>query len=149
MSEHVIDNFLCNVANRTHCNNNSVCIRSAVVVEQLIICTDLSVNLIHVIFNNIGKCIIILVASFSVLEEYIAVFSGATKNRMFRVDSSCTECSNCILIYHRLKIFIIPYFDLLNFMRSTEAVKEIDKRNSALYCCQMSNSAEVHNFLRI
>ena len=134
MSVHIVYNFFCNVAYRTHSYDNSVCIRSAVVVEELIVCTELFVYLAHVFFNNIGKSIVIFVAGFSVLEEYIAVFCRAAKNGMFGVESACAECCESILVYHRFEIVIIPCFDFLDFVRSSETVEEVDKRYSALDC---------------
>ena len=50
-----------------------------------------------------------------------------------------------IHIYHFLKIVVIPYFDLLDLVRCSETVKEVDKRNTALNSCEMSYRAKVHN----
>ena len=134
LSHEVINNFLSNVADRAHSYDYSFCIGSAVVVEEFIIGTDFSVNLVHVIFNDCRKCFIVLVAGFSVLEEDIAVFSGTTEYRLFRIECSCTESGDSVFVHHACEFIVIPYFDFLDFMRSTETVKEVDERNSALNC---------------
>ena len=129
-----INCFLNSIANRAHSNNYSVGILCAIVVEKLIIGTELFINHIHIHLGCCNSVIIILIASLSVLEEYITVFGRATKNRSFRIERSCTECLNIIHIHHRFEFIIIPNFNLLNFVRSTESVKEMQKRHSALKC---------------
>ena len=53
-------------------------ISSAVVVEQLIVSTNLGINLVHIFLNDCRKGIIVRVAGFSCLEEDIRVLSGAS-----------------------------------------------------------------------
>ena len=43
-----------------------------------------------------------------------------------------TEFSDCFQICHILKIFIIPCFDLLDFVRCTESVEEVDERTDSI-----------------
>ena len=116
-----------------------LCISSAVVVEQLVICTDLSVNLVHVLLNNCRKCIVVGVTCLSCLEENIRVLSRTSLAWMIWIQSVLTECCNRIHISHILQILVIPGLDLLDLVRCTETVKEVDERNFALDCCQMSN----------
>ncbi len=126
-----------------------LCILCAVVIEELIVCAELCVNLAHILLNNRRNCVVVLVASLTVLEEDIVVLVRTTHYGMLGVKSSVSECSNCIHIAHFLKILIIPNFDLLDLVRCTETVEEVDERNSALNCCKVSNCAEIHNLLRV
>ena len=50
-----------------------------------------------------------------------------------------TEFSDRIHISHILQIFVIPGLDLLDLMRCTETIEEVDERNFTLDSCQMSN----------
>ena len=146
---HVINNFFGNVADRTHSDDNSVSVGCAVVVEELVVGAELGIDLVHIFFHDSRKCVIVLVAGFSVLEEDIAVFSRAAKHRSFRIEGTFSERLDSVHIDHFLKVCIIPDFDLLNFVRSAEAVEEVDKRNAALNGGKMSNCREIHDFLRV
>ena len=66
---------------------------------------------------------------------------------MIRVQRMITELLDCIHICHVFQIFIIPGLDLLNLVRCTESIEEVDKRNFAFDCCKMCNRCQVHNFL--
>ena len=98
---------------------------------------------------NFGNCVIILVAGLSCLEEDIVVLSSTSCYRMLRVKSTTAESLNCIPIKHIAEVCVIPLLNLLNFVRSSETVKEMKERNSALNSCKVSNSGKVHTFLRI
>ena len=83
------------------------------------------------------------------LEEDIVVLVRTAHYGMLGIECSLSESGNCIQIAHFLEIIIIPNLDLLNLVRGTEAVEEIDERNSALDSCKVSDCTEIHNFLRI
>ena len=83
------------------------------------------------------------------LEEDLAGFVGSAQYGMLRIQCACTECFDRIHIDHLCQIGIIPCLDLLHLVGSTESVKEVDERYSALNCGQMCNRTQVHNFLRV
>ena len=83
------------------------------------------------------------------LEEDIIVLVRTAHYGMLGVKRSVSECSNCIHVAHFFKIIVIPNFDLLNLVRCTETVEEVNERNSAFNSCKMSDCTEIHNFLRI
>ncbi|SCI83182.1 Uncharacterised protein [uncultured Clostridium sp.] len=124
-----------------------LCIGSAVVVEQFVVRSDLLVYLVHVFLYDGRHSVIVFVTCFSCLEEDVRVLSGAAQHRMFRIQRTGTVCINRIHVHHFLQIFIIPHLNLLDLMRSSETVKEMNKGNPAFNRSQMSNSAQVHNFL--
>ena len=75
-------------------------VSSSVVVEQLVICADLSVYFIHVLLYDCRKSIVVRVTCLSCLEEDIRVLSGTSLYRMVRVQSVLTECINGVHISH-------------------------------------------------
>ena len=83
------------------------------------------------------------------LEEYVAIFMGTTHYRTLRIQGTLAECFYRIHIAHISQIVVIPNFDLLDFVGGTETVKEVDEGNAALQGSQMSNSGQIHNFLRV
>ena len=44
---------------------SSLCIGSTVVVKELVVCADLLVDLVHILFNDSGNSVIIFIASLS------------------------------------------------------------------------------------
>ena len=67
--------------------------------------------------------------------------------RMLRVEACITECLDSVHVAHFLKVFVIPYCDLLDLVGCSESVEEVEERNSAFDSCKVSYRSEVHNFL--
>ncbi len=59
--EHVVDDFFCCITYRAHGDDDLFSIRSAIVVEELVVCADLLVDLVHVVFHYARECFIVLV----------------------------------------------------------------------------------------
>ena len=51
------------------------------------------------------------------------------------------------MVDHLIEIFIVPDLDLLDFVRSSETVEEVDERKFALDCCAVSYRSQIHDFL--
>ena len=117
------------------------------VVEQFVVCSDLSVNFVHVFLYDCRHSIVVWVTCFTSLEECIRVLSWSSFTWMVRVQCMCTEFLDCILIYEIFQIFVIPCFDLLDFVWCTETIEEVNERNFTFQCCTMCNRCQVHNFL--
>ncbi len=83
------------------------------------------------------------------LEENVAVFVRTAHLGMFGVQSLGTELLNSLHVAHFLQVFRIPLFDLLGSCRSTEPLEEVHERNMAFDSGQVSNGAQIHNFLRV
>ena len=122
-------------------------VSSSVVVEQLVVCSDLLIYLVHVLLYDSRKGIVVGVAGLSGLEEDIRILRGSSLAGMVGVQRMLSEGVNRVHIYHIFQILIIPGLDLLDLMGSTESVKEIDEGNLSLDCCQMGNRSQIHNFL--
>ena len=122
-------------------------ISSAVVVEQLIVSTNLGINLVHIFLNNCRKSVIVWVAGFSCLEEDIRVLSRASLAWMIWIQCMLAESIYSVHVNHFLKVLIIPGLNLLNLMGCTETVEEVDEWNLALDGCHMCNNCQVHYFL--
>ena len=68
---------------------------------------------------------------------------------MFRIESTLAECLYSVHVNHFFEVVEIPDFDFLQLVRGAETVEEVEEGNTALDCCEVSNGAEVHNFLSI
>ena len=144
----VVDDFLNGLASGTHGDDDLVGIGSAIVVEGLVVGADLLVNLIHVVHDNLGNSVVVLVAGFASLEEDVAVLSLTAEHRMLGVQGAAAERIHSIPIQHLSQIVIVPHLDLLDLMRGAETIEEVEERYPALDCGQMGHGAQVHDFLR-
>ena len=149
MGVEVVDDFFCNIADASHSDDYSICIFCAIVVEELVVCSKLFVDHSHVLLDNCRKFIIELVASFSVLEENVSVFMRTSHVRMLRIESVVSECLYSIHIAHFLKIIIIPYSNLLDFMGCSETIEEVDEWNLSADCGKVGHRRKIHDFLYV
>ena len=149
MSVQVVDDFLSHVVDGAHGNDDAVSIGCAVVVEQLIVGAQLLVDLAHVLLNDGRQSLIVLVAGLTVLEENVVVLVRAAHCGPFGVQGVLAEGIHSIHVHHFLQVFVVPNCNLLDFVGGTEAVEEVDEGNAALNGCQVSNSAQVHDFLHV
>ena len=147
MCGQVVDDLLCHIADGAHCNDDTLSVRCAIVVEELIIGAKLCIDLAHVLLYDGRNCIIVLVAGLTVLEEDVAILMRAAHNRMLRIEGALTECFHSLHVAHLSQIVVIPYLNLLNLVGSAEAVKEVDERHTGLQCCKVCNSRQIHDFL--
>ena len=74
----VIYRFFDCIVYRTHSDDYMFCVGRAVIVKELVICTELCVYLAHVFFNNCRHSVIIWIARLSCLEEYIRILCSAS-----------------------------------------------------------------------
>ena len=83
------------------------------------------------------------------LEEDISVFCGAAESGVIRVERMGAEFVDCVHVDHRRELVVVPYLDLMDLVRGTEAVEEVDERHLALDSCEVSDGSEVHDLLNI
>ncbi len=60
-----------------------------------------------------------------------------------------SEIVDGVLIHHLFQILVVPNFDLLNLMRGSEAVEEVEEGNFTLDGGQVRNRAQIHNLLHV
>ena len=144
----IVNNFFGCVADAAHGYHYLGGIGCAVVVEELVVSAEATVYFVHVFLDNCGEIVVGSVCGLAVLEEYVAVLSGAAENGVSGHIGACAECGNGILVKHFAQLIIIPYFDFLQLVRGAETVEEVEEGNSALDACQMGNGAKIHYFLR-
>ena len=145
----VVDYLFCNVTDGAHSHDYTVGIGSTIVVEQVIVCTQLGINLCHVLAYYFGQCVVNRVTSLTMLKEDISVFVRTAHCRMVGVQRVSTECLQSIHVHHVFKVCIVPSLNLLDFVGCAESVKKVQERNAAFQCCQVGNRSQVHDFLCI
>ena len=149
LSGEVVDNFLSNVTDGAHGNDDAICVGSAVIVKQLVVGAELFVNLAHVLLDDLGDSVVVFVGGLTVLEEDISVFVGAAHGGVLRIESSLAEGADGVHVAHVLEVLIVPDSDLLDLVRGAEAVKEVEEGYAALDSCKVSNGSEIHDLLNV
>ncbi len=143
----MVDSLLSSLGYRTHSDDYALSFRITVVVEETVFTTGDTGDFLHVFLYDFRNTVIVFVASLTVLEENVAVFSHAACYRIVGVEGTCAEFSECFLIDERSEVVLIHLFDLLDFVRCTESVEEVDERNTALDSGEVCHTCEVHHFL--
>ena len=98
--------------------------KRAVEDEKLGVRSDLSVNLIHVLLNNLGKSLIVCVACLSCLEEDVGILCRTSLAGMLGIKRMAAESVDCVLIHHILKVLIIPH---LNAVHGADSQRRCNK----------------------
>ena len=111
-----VNSLLDSVANRTHSDDNTLCVLCSVVVKELVVSAKLLVNLVKVHLCCSNSVVVILVTSLSVLEEDVAVLRRAAKYGTLRIECSLTEVCNVLHIDKVAQVLVIPCFNLLYFV---------------------------------
>ena len=145
----VVDDLLERVAEGAHADHDAVGIRSAVVVERLVVRADALVDLVHVGLDDVGKLVVEGVAGLAVLEERVAVLVGATGVGVLRVERVVTEGLHGTHVEHLAQLVEVPRRDLLDLVGGTEAVEEVEERGLALDGSKVRNRGKIHDLLDV
>ena len=149
LSGHVVDDLLGDVADGAHGDDDALGVGSAIVVEQLVISAQLGIDLVHVLLDHGGQSVVVGVAGLTMLEEDIAVLVRATHVGALRIQGVLAERLDSVHVAHLLQVLVIPHGDLLDLVRGTETVEEVDEGNAALDGGQMGHGSQVHDLLGI
>ena len=143
----VIDRLLQRFGHRTHGDHHAVGIRSAVVGKRFIgAARDLGYFL-HRLGYHVGNRIVELVRRLAGLEVNIGILGRAARNGMRRVERSGTERLQRVEVEHRGQGRFVDQLDLLDLVRSTESVEEMEERNACLERHDMRDTCQVHHLL--
>ena len=118
-----------------------------VVVEEVVFATGDLADLAHVLLDDFGNSLIVLVASFAVLEEYVAVLGHTASNGSVGSEGARAELCEGFAVEEGSELILLEDFDLLDLVACAEAVEEVNEGNAALDSSEVSYSREVHNFL--
>ena len=135
------------LGSRAHDNDDFLCVRCAVVVEQLVITAGQLVDLVHVVLNSLRNGCALDVCAFLTLEVDVRVYVVAAVGRVLGVERLCTECLEGIVVNQAAQVLVIQGLDALHLVRGAEAVKAVHECVLFMDGRQMCNRAEVHCLL--
>ena len=143
----IIDGFFGNIRAAAHDNDNTLCIGCADIVKEMIPASGQLANLVHVMLNDLGNLGVVDIGSLTTLEVDVGVLSGTGLMGMLRIESTVTECLDCIAVKQLCHILVVDLLDLLDLMGGTEAVEEVYEGKACLDGGKMSYKCKIHNFL--
>ena len=147
----LVDGFFHRLGARAHDDDDLFGVGSAHIVKQVVASARERVHLVHHLLHDGGRRKVVAVRRLAVLEVGVAVLRGAALNGMLGVEGACAEfrhvLGKALLVEDRLHLLIGNDVDLGDFVRGTEAVKEIDERHACAERGQMRHEREVHDLL--
>ena len=143
----MVDGLASGFGSATHEHNDAVGILGTIVAEELVTAAGDFANLMHIFFHNLGNALVVGVAAFAMCEECVGVLCHTACNGTFGGEGTLTECSKCFLVNQRRELLGLEHLNLLDFVRSTESVEEVNERHTALDGCEVCHTCEVHNLL--
>ena len=136
----LVDSLGRNVAAGAHRHDDVLRVRSTDVVKRLVRAAGDLADLVHDLFHNRRNGVVVLVASLAALEIDIRVLRGAAKGRVIRIQRAGAELGNLLGREQLGHVLISDLVDLLNLVRGTEAVEEVQERHGALQRCLLYTS---------
>ena len=130
-----------------HGHDDTVSIRRAVVIKQMILPPGELADLTHILLHDVGEFIIIAVVGLSKLEIDIGIIHHRAHPGILRIQGIGTEAGQSVIIHHLGKITVFQGLHLLDLMAGAESVKEVQKRNAGLDGGQMRHAGQIHNLL--
>ena len=130
----IINGFFNRFRAGTHNNDNLFGVFRTDIVNDIVLTAADFCKLVHFFLNNAFNSIIIFIAGFATLEENVRVLSRTADNRSFRAQCMVSNKINVNAVKHCSQIVIGQQFDFLDFVRSTETVKEMHERNAGTQC---------------
>ena len=143
----IVDRLLDGLRNRTHGNNHVLGLGVTVVNEGCVLTTRDGRNLLHRLGYHVRHCIVELVASLTSLEIDIGVLGRTARYGMLGVERGSAELLQCLTVEHGRQFSLVNQLNLLNLMRGTETVEEVQEGNASLQGNDVSHTGQVHHLL--
>ena len=143
----VVDGFADGFGYGTHGDDDAFCVCGTVVREQAVFAAGDFRHLVHVVLYDGRNCVVVIIARFTVSEERVGVFGHTACHRMFGRQGAAAELLQSLLVYQRSEVVVLQHFNLLDFVRRTETVEEVQERHAALDGRQVCHAGQIHHFL--
>ena len=112
----VVDGLLYRLGHGTHCNDDILGLRVAVVVVRTVLAAGQLADFTHIAGNDVRNCVVGGVAGFAGLEIYVTVLGGAAGHRRVRIEGPAAECGKRLLADHTLEGFLVDELYLLDLV---------------------------------
>ena len=147
LRDELFDDFLDGLAAGAHDHDHVLGVRGANIVEEVVLAAGELGQLVHVLLNDGGDGLVVLVDGLAALEVNVRVLGGAAHGRRLGVEAAGAEGVDGILVNHLADDFLGDLLDLLHFVGGAEAVEEVHKRHLRLKGGGMRHERHVAAFL--
>ena len=104
-------------------------------------------KLVHGVLHDRGAGAVVGVDGLARLKIHVGVLRRAAKNRPVGRHAALAMCAHQLVVDHRAKVFDVELFDLRDFVRGAEAIKEVHEGNPRFERRRLRDQSEVHYFL--
>ncbi len=147
LGNEVLHGFFDDFAGRAHADDDAVGIGSTGVLEKMMPAACDFSHLFHVCFHDGRNVIMEGIAGLDVLEVNVGVLGGAADVGMAGAHCTFAEIGNGFVGGDFLDVLVVDDFDFLDFVRSPEAVEEVEDGNAGLKGGKVGNQGQIHTFL--
>ena len=143
----VIDDLLGAAAHRAHSHDNTLGVRCAVVVKEVVLAAGELADLGHIVFYDIGQLGVGRVVGLAELEVDVRVIHQRAHPGILGVQGVGAEGGQRVVV-HQLGVLVVgQHVDLLDLVAGTEAVEEVQERDAGLDGTKMCHSGQICRLL--
>ncbi len=149
MLGHVLDRFLRHVGTGAHDDHHALGVGCAHVFVELVLASGQLGELIHRVLHDGRRRIVERIDGLAPLEVNVWVLRRSAKDRLIRRQSARPVLVHQVVRHHRLQIVHRELLDLGDFVRSAEAVEEVNEGYAGFQRGGLRDQREVHHFLHV
>ena len=131
----------------SHDDDHPFRIRSADIVEQVILTADDLGELVHRLLDDARGCQIVRIHRLTGLEEHVGVLGGPTKHWLVGIQSTLPMGHNQVIIDHGPDFIGAKLFYLVEFVAGSETIEKLSEWNSSFQRGSVSDQSQVHDLL--
>ena len=143
----MVDDLLGTAAHGAHGDDDALGVGCAVVVEQVVLPTGQLADLRHVALHDVGQLGIGGVVGLAQLEVDVGVIYQRTHTGILRIQGVGAEGGQRVAIHQLGVLVVAQHVDLLDLVAGTEAIEEVQERDTRLDGTQMRHSRQICRLL--
>ena len=127
-----VDGLMERVAAGAHRDDNVLGVGGADVVVELVLAAGELGELVHVLLDDRGRGLVVLVGDFAELEGDVGVRRRAAHRGMLGVEGAAAEVGDVVVVDHLADDVLRDLLDLLDLVGGAEAVEEVEEGDLGL-----------------
>ena len=143
----VVDRLLGRLGAGAHHDDDLLGIRGAEVIEQVVLAADHRGHLVHVMLDDAGALVVVLVDRFPALEVDVGVLLADLEHGPLGIEGAAPEGLQVLGLEQPGQRFIGRDVDLFDDVRGPEAVEEVQERDPAPEGREVGDDRQVLAFL--
>ena len=143
----VSGSFASSLGARSHQDHDTLGVRIAGIVEQVVAAASQFGELVHRRLDDSRHLEVVRIAGFAALKVGVGILRGAANEWPIRIQSTSAMRQHQIVADHGADVVIGEHGELVDFMRSAEAIEEMDERQPRFQGRGMGDQRHVVGFL--